>query len=246
MKIDGLADAARKAIESGSIPAARAAVDVIAALHPAEALEKWTKRESNGLRSELWLDLFLALQTSADATAQKAAMAFSASVMDAVPKLSITGGDAKAGETVFRNQGACLQCHKIGRDGGIQGPALDLVAERLKPEKIVESLVNPNAEIAPGYGMSSVTLANGTLAVGRLTEDRPKQINLVGLDGKTAVYPRDQVKAITPPVSAMPPMALSLPPKMLRDLIAFLRTRDHTTAPKQDADAHGDDEKVVK
>ena len=246
MKLDGLADAARKAIESGPIPAARAGVDVIAALNPAEALEKWTKRESNGLRSELWLDLFLALQTSADATAQQTAMAFSASAMDAVPKLSITGGDAKAGETVFRNQGACLQCHKIGRDGGIQGPPLDLVAERLKPEKLVDSLVNPNAEIAPGYGMSSVTLANGTLAVGRLTEDTPKQISLVGLDGKTAIYPRDQVKAVTPPVSAMPPMALSLPPKMLRDLIAYLRTRDHTTTPKQDADAHGDDEKVVK
>lgn len=246
MKLDGLAEAARKTIESGSIPAARAAVDVIAALHPAEALEKWTKRESNGLRSELWLDLFLALQTSADATAQQAATAFSASAMDAVPKLSISGGDTKAGETVFRNQGACLQCHKIGRDGGIQGPALDLVAERLKPEKLVESLVNPNAEIAQGFGLSSVTLANGTLAVGRLTEDTPKQISLVGLDGKTVVYPRDQVKAITPPVSAMPPMALSLPPKMLRDLIAYLRTRDHTTAPKQDADAHGDDEKVVK
>lgn len=33
---------------------------------------------------------------------------------------------------------------------------------------------------------------------------------------------------------------------MLRDLIAFLRTRDHTTAPKQDGDANGGDEKVVK
>jgi quinoprotein glucose dehydrogenase len=247
MKLDGLAEAARKAIERGPISAARAGVDVIASLNPGEALEKWTKRESNGLRREVWLDLFLALQTSTDATAQQTATAFAATAADAVPMLSITGGDAKAGETVFRNQGACMQCHKIGRDGGIQGPPLDLVAARLKPEKIVESLVNPNAEIAQGYGMSSVTLTNGTLAAGRITEDTPKQINIVGLDGKTATYPRDQVKSITPPVSAMPPMALSLPPRMLRDLLAFLRTRDHTTAPKQSGEAHGDErEKVVK
>jgi len=247
MKLEGLADAARKAADSGPLPAARAGLEVIAALHPAEALERWTKREASGLRRELWLDLFLALQTSKDATAQQAAATFAASAMDAVPMLSITGGDPKAGEVVFRNQGACLQCHKVGNDGGIQGPALDLVAERLKPEKIVESLLNPNAEITAGYGMSSVTLADGALVAGRITEDTPEKLTVIGLDGKAGTYPRSQVKTVTPPVSAMPPMAMALPPPMLRDLVAYLRTRDHTTAPKQDADAHGDEkEKVAK
>ncbi|HRK14378.1 MAG TPA: hypothetical protein PK490_08805, partial [Prosthecobacter sp.] len=247
MKLDGLAAAARKAADSGPLPAARAGLEIIAALHPAEALERWTKREANGLRRELWLDLFLALQTSKDATAQQAAATFAASAMDAVPMLSITGGDPKAGEVVFRNQGACLQCHKVGNDGGIQGPALDLVAERLKPEKIVESLLNPNAEITAGYGMSSVTLADGALVAGRITEDTPEKLTVIGLDGKAGTYPRSQVKTVTPPVSAMPPMAMALPPPMLRDLVAYLRTRDHTTAPKQDTDAHGDEnEKVAK
>ena len=247
MKLDGLADAARKAADNGPILAARAGLEIISALHPAEALERWTKRESNGLRRELWLDLFLALQTSKDATAQQTTAAFAASAMDAVPMLSITGGDPKAGEVVFRNQGACLQCHKVGNDGGIQGPALDLVAERLKPEKIVESLLNPNAEIAAGYGMSSVTLADGALVAGRITEDTPEKLTVIGLDGKASTYPRSQIKAVTPPMSAMPPMAMALPPPMLRDLVAYLRTRDHTTAPKQGADAHGDEkEKVAK
>lgn len=247
MKLDGLSDAARKAADSGPLPAARAGLEIIAALHPAEALERWTKRESNGLRRELWLDLFLALQTSKDATAQQTAASFAASAMDAVPMLSITGGDPKAGEIVFRNQGACLQCHKVGNDGGIQGPALDLVAERLKPEKIVESLVNPNAEIAAGFGMSSVTLADGALVAGRITEDTPEKLTVIGLDGKAVTHPRSQIKAVTPPMPAMPPMAMALPPQMLRDLVAYLRTRDHTTAPKQGADAHGDEkEKVAK
>jgi quinoprotein glucose dehydrogenase len=247
MKLDGLADAARKAADSAPLPAARAGLEIIAALQPAEALDRWTKRDSNSLRRELWLDLFLALQTSKDTAAQQAAAAFAASAMDAVPMLSITGGDPKAGEVVFRNQGACLQCHKVGNDGGIQGPALDLVAERLKPEKIVESLLNPNAEIAAGYGMSSVTLADGALVAGRITEDTPEKLTIIGLDGKASTYHRSQVKTVTPPVSAMPPMAMALPPPMLRDLVAYLRTRDHTTAPKQDADAHGDErEKVAK
>lgn len=247
MKLDGLSDTARKHTESGSLSAARASIEVIAALHPAEALERWTKRESNGLRRELWLDLILALQTSKDATAQQTAAAFAGSALDAVAMLSITGGDAKAGEIVFRNQGACLQCHKVGNDGGIQGPPLDLVAERLKPEKLIESLVNPNAEIAAGFGMSSVTLADGTLVAGRITEDTPEKLTVIGLDGRANTYSRSQIKAVAPPMSAMPPMALALPPTMLRDLVAYLRTRDHTTASKQSAAAHGDEkEKVAK
>lgn len=245
LKIDGLAEVARKAVDRAPLPAARAGLEIIATLQPAEALDRWTKRASNGLRRELWLDLFLALQTSKDTAAQQAAAAFAASAMDAVPMLSITGGDPKAGEVVFRNQGACLQCHKVGKDGGIQGPALDLVAERLKPEKIVESLLNPNAEIAAGYGMSSVTLADGAQVAGRVTEDTKEKLTLIGLDGKASTYPRSQVKSVTPPMSAMPPMAMALPPPMLRDLVAYLRTRDHSTASSKSADAHGDEKEKV-
>lgn len=246
MKLGGLADAARKAADSGPLPAARAGLEVLAALHPAEALERWTQRETNGLRRELWLDLFLALQSSKDSTVQQAAATFAASAPDAVPMLGLTGGDPKAGEVVFRNQGACLQCHKVGSDGGIQGPALDRVAERLKPEKIVESLVNPNAEIAAGYGLSTVTLADGTLVAGRITEDTSGQLTVIGLDGKAATHPRRQIKSITPPMSAMPPMALALPPPMLRDLVAYLRTRNAGTAPKPGADAHGHGDAAAK
>ena len=90
-------------------------------------------------------------------------------------------------------------------------------------------------------------LADGALVAGRITEDTPEKLTVIGLDGKASTYPRSQIKAVTPPMSAMPPMAMALPPPMLRDLVAYLRTRDHTTAPKQGADAHGDEkEKVAK
>ncbi len=245
MKLDGLADAARKATDSGPSLRARAGVGNHRLADPCRSLEHWTKRETNNLRRELWLDLFLALQASKMPRRSKQAAAFAASAMDAVPMLSITGGDAKLGEVVFRNQGACLQCHKVGNDGGIQGPPLGLVGKRLSREKLVESLVNPNAEIAAGYGLSSVTLADGTLVAGRITEDTPEKLTLIALDGKESSYTRSQVKTLTPPVSAMPPMALSLPPTNLRDLISYLATRKSLKqSGKGAADAHG--EKVAK
>jgi hypothetical protein len=46
-------------------------------------------------------------------------------------------------------------------------------------------------------------------------------------------------------MSAMPPMAMALPPPMLRDLVAYLRTRDHSTASSKSADAHGDEKEKV-
>ncbi|MBX7209526.1 MAG: HEAT repeat domain-containing protein [Verrucomicrobiaceae bacterium] len=247
LKLDGVLVAARKAADTAPPAAARAGLEVIAAEQPAEALDRWTKRETNGLRKELWLDLFLALQSSSNDAAKHAAATYAASSMDAVQRLGMFGGDIKQGEFVFRNQGGCMQCHKMGKDGGIQGPPLELVGERLKPEKIVESLVNPNAEIAAGYGLSSVTLNDGTLVVGRISADTKESITVVTADGKEATHPRTNVKTIAPPVSAMPPMGMALPPTMLRDLIAYLSSRTKATAPKDaSSDAHGEAEKVTK
>ncbi|MES2596858.1 MAG: PVC-type heme-binding CxxCH protein [Verrucomicrobiota bacterium] len=246
MKVDGIADTARRAVNEAPLAAARAGLEIIATLHPAEALERWMNREKSGLRRELWLDLFLALQTSTDNAAKEQAGAFAATAMDAVPRLSMTGGDARKGEVVFRNQGACLQCHKIGEEGGVQGPPLTLVAERLKPEKLVESLVNPNAEIAQGYGLSSITLEDGSLIAGRIPTETKDSLTVIGLDNKEVVLPRSKVKAVTPPMSAMPPMALALPPRDLRDLVAFLTDRTQANAGKlKDSSSHGD-EKVAK
>ncbi|MCB1207932.1 MAG: HEAT repeat domain-containing protein, partial [Verrucomicrobiales bacterium] len=245
MNLPGIADAARQAIEKAPLPAARAGIDVIAELAPTEALAAWKNRQSSGLRPALWLDLFLALQASSDPAAKQETASFSSTGLDAVPNLSTTGGDQKHGEVVFRNQGGCLQCHVMGKDGGIQGPPLTLVGERLQPQKLVESLINPNAEIAPGYGLSSVTLEDGSLLVGRIAAEPKDQLTVVTMDGKSTELARSKVKAIAPPVSAMPPMGLSLPPRDLRDLVAYLATRNAKSAPKDSGAEHGE-AKVAK
>ena len=45
----------------------------------------------------------------------------------------------------------CIRCHKVGSTGGVLGPDLSKIASRLPMEKILESLVNPQAELAEGY-----------------------------------------------------------------------------------------------
>ena len=246
LKLDGLAEIARTAIASGSLEKARAGIAGLASSHPTDITDLWKNRDTNSLRRELQLDVFLALQTATDPTVQALAAEFAADP-SAVHRLTETGGNVLRGEKVFRNQGACLQCHKIGGDGGIQGPPLTKVGERLTPDKLVESLVNPNAVIADGYGLAAVTLADGSLVMGRIAKQTKKQLTVIGVDGKATMIPASSVATIAPPVSAMPPMGLSLPPSDLRDLIAYLATR--TTANMKmgaDAESHGEDEKIAK
>ena len=115
-----------------------------------------------------------------------------------------------------------MQCHMIGGKGGVQGPALDTIGKRLSGEKILESLVNPSAEIAEGYGLFTLTTKSGEALAGRLAKETGTEIELILPAGETKTIPKDQIKERAGPSSAMPPMALALPPKDLRNLITYL------------------------
>ncbi|MEN3940223.1 HEAT repeat domain-containing protein [Prosthecobacter sp. SYSU 5D2] len=247
LKLDGLTDTARQAITKGPLIIAHAGIAGLASLHPEEIEALWKDRESNGLRKSLWLDVFLALQTMTTPSSQALVAAHVNSAPDAVFRLTETGGNARLGEAVFRNQGACLQCHKVGSDGGIQGPDLTQIGQRMQPDKLVESLVNPNAVIAPGYGLAAITMKDGTLLMGRLAKETETDVEVVAMDGKSSTLARSAITTIAPPVSAMPPMGMALPPKDLRDLVAYLTSLKKGGKAKKDAASHGDeDEKIAK
>ncbi len=239
LKLEGTDEMALTAIREGEILVARAAIDGIAVTQPDTISELWEKRETQ-LRPELWLDVYLSLS----AKAAPAAAAYAAEKIENVFLLSLEGGDPDKGEVVFRNQGACLQCHKVGKDGGVQGPDLSAIAKRLPREKILESVAIPGAEIAEGYGMTTVMLKSGDAVVGRLSEETDDQVVVIGLDSKPVEISRSDIGSIAPPVSAMPPMAAALPPKDFRDLIAFLASRDGSK--NGDDASHGEDEEIAK
>ena len=71
--------------------------------------------------------------------------------------LSSSGGDAVQGrELVFYHASAsCLRCHVIEGTGGTAGPSLSDVARRLDDDALLQALLEPQAEIAEGYGEAS-------------------------------------------------------------------------------------------
>ncbi len=222
--LDGVAEFGYVAVKSGPLPAARSGIAGLAQQAPSTLKGLWLSREKR-LRRELWLDAYLALSGAKDSKAKQAAASFAVSDPNNVFSLSEVGGDAFAGGQVFRNHGACLQCHKVGSEGGVQGPDLSIVAERLKPSELLQSVVNPGAVIAEGYGLSSVILKNGSALVGRVPKQTDSAVQVIALDGKVTDLKRSEVTSITPPVSPMPPLGMTLPPRDLRNLVAFLSSQ---------------------
>ncbi|MEO0415492.1 MAG: hypothetical protein AAF226_11130, partial [Verrucomicrobiota bacterium] len=241
LAIPGIQEKGIKAVSGKSIAVARAAVAGLGATATDELAKMWTNR-GKALRPALQLDAYLALQEQGHASATEFA-----ATPNAVFNLSQHGGDSKAGAIVFQGQGACLQCHKVGKSGGIQGPDLTKVGVRLDRSKLVESIVNPGAEISPGYGMTVATLKSGNTASGLIKAEDADSVTIVALDGAETKLARSDIETMTPPISAMPPLGASLPPRDLRDLVAYLAAqKGKGKAKKDDAESHGDDEKIAK
>jgi len=239
-EIHGIEEKAERAVWLRDAPeVAKQAILSIGKRHPNRLVDFWRSRSGKeGIDPEVWLDLYYAILESKDTQVQGSVSSFAARPQN-LYNLALRGGDPQAGESVFRGQGACLQCHKINGDGGEQGPDLSLVGKRLGRGKLMESIVNPSAEITPGYGLSTVVLKNGEAYSGRLISESPKAVHLVSLDGKEMNFDREQITQVSPPISAMPPMGQVLSPADLRDLIAYLEsTRSNRLMPS--SLKHGD------
>ena len=232
-KLDGIEEFAKREIRAGSLLSARAS---IAGSDP-EVLESLWQSRHRYLRNALYLDVYQGLVAAGNAEVATWATA----KIGNPQRLALLGGDPVRGEKVYRNQGACMQCHKIGSEGGIQGPELTQVHKRIKADKILESLIDPNAVISEGYGMSSVKLKDGTSTMGRIAKKTDSEMVVIAVDGTETKIKTANVDEITPPVSAMPPMGMALPLEDLRDLVAYVASPTKGKK-KKDGENHGESE----
>ena len=76
--------------------------------------------------------------------------------LNAVAAESTVEGDRTAGREFFFGKGRCSSCHMVNGEGSPIGPDLSSIARELTLDQLRESLQNPDARIAPGYGLVSV------------------------------------------------------------------------------------------
>ena len=220
---------------SGSIREQQEAIATIAAQPVPEAdaalLGQFDQLAAGKLKRGLWLDLFDAAAlrntpkltervTEYEATLGKDPLARFAECLE--------GGDAKVGRAIFteKAEAACLRCHKITGEGGDVGPDLGGLGKKKDRAYLLQSIVDPNAVIAPGYENVMLTLKDGSIVAGLLNAETATDLTLASLtDGKKQKVPKATVKERLAVPSAMPPgLAEILGKRGLRDVVEFLAT----------------------
>src|SRR6266404_6189451 len=93
-------------------------------------------------------------------------------------EMCLYGGQADEGRKTFieRQDAACFPCHKINGEGGEVGPELAGIGQRQSREYILESILFPNAKIAPGFESVLVSMKSGKNYGGALKSENDAQI----------------------------------------------------------------------
>lgn len=140
-------------------------------------------------------------------------------------QVAMYGGNSHAGRKIFneRLELSCLRCHKVNGDGGEAGPDLTHVGSRQTREYLVESILFPNNQIAPGYEQVLVTLNNEVGYAGKLVSEAPDHIVVDSPDEGTVQVAKKDIKSRARGLSAMPEEFRQILSKQdLRDLVEYL------------------------
>ena len=141
---------------------------------------------------------------------------------------TLSGGDAERGKAIFTGhpEAACIRCHSTSADGtgSTVGPSLaGIGAKPDKPRRyILESMIDPNAYIVPGYGMSSFKLKDGSEVAAFVRSETADEVQLFDLEGKASTLKKSEIASRTPGVSMMPAMGGILTRDEIRDVIEYL------------------------
>lgn len=119
-------------------------------------------------------------------------------------KAAVTG-DREAGRQLFWDKGRCGQCHMVDGKGGRMGPDLTSVGRRRSLAYLKESIINPNADVTPGYNTVTVVAKDGKKFVGveRGFDDFSAQLmdsgeNLYSFDKSEVTSMKREVRSLMP------------------------------------------------
>ncbi|EAR02005.1 hypothetical protein FB2170_15793 [Maribacter sp. HTCC2170] len=180
---------------------------------------------TNSLDQGIILDLVEAVESSGSQTliGKMQKLKNNDSSLDSY-KETLYGGEWWPGRSVFISNptAQCVRCHAVDGAGGKVGPPLDNIANILSREEILESLIEPSARLAPGYGTVTVTLKDGQEITGVLEDETKHEIILRTSDAEPMEIAVSRISKRKNSVSAMPAMGKMITKRELRNLIEYL------------------------
>jgi putative heme-binding domain-containing protein len=131
-------------------------------------------------------------------------------------------GDVARGRAIVEGKGNCLSCHRIKVTGSRFGPDLSEIGTK-KPEQLLESLVNPDAEILPANRPYRVVLKDGTTVDGKLLNQDSFTVQMIDTKENLRGFTKSDLKSYTfTGKSPMPSYKGRLTDVELADVVAYL------------------------
>ena len=132
-------------------------------------------------------------------------------------------GEAAKGQLVYVK--SCSNCHRRGSQGQDVGPNLATVIEHSN-EKLLTNILDPNADIQPGYHAYTLLLDTGEILSGLLFSETANSLTIKQASGVTRTVSRGEIERLqNSNVSFMPEgLELSLTQQDIADLLAYLRS----------------------
>ncbi len=223
-------------LEHGTTGEKQGALATLATVEGSSAdalIGQWMDQLLDGkVARELQLDVLEAAgkRSSADLKAKLAKYTASVPANNIMARFKecLAGGNAESGKKIFyeRAEASCFRCHQIKGEGGDVGPHLDGIGGRQPREYLLESIVDPNAKIAPGFDSVIVTLKNGTTLAGVLKSESDQELVVNSPeDGLMKVKKADIQKRERGLSGMLPELANVLSKRDLRDLVEFLASQ---------------------
>ena len=126
----------------------------------------------------------------------------------------------ETGKIIFTT--TCGVCHKFHGGGLEVGPEL-IGSGRSSLDALLNNVIDPNQIIGNGYENVIVTTKDQRTLAGRIVEDTPTQVTLLGIGAKREVVARDEIAQLENTHQSLMPMGFgALPDDIFRDLIWYL------------------------
>jgi len=132
-------------------------------------------------------------------------------------------GDPTAGHAVYQKSG-CVNCHRIGNDGGNLGPELTDIGRRRGVKFLTESLAKPEADVPINYRGIQVVLKNGQTVTGTRLNRDDLSIQLRDTRDNLRSFLMDNVQEIRFDKPSLMPSYGAMNKKDFDDVVAYLNS----------------------
>lgn len=145
---------------------------------------------------------------------------------DVLPLLP--SGNVRRGRDLFlgRHGATCSTCHRLEGIGNVFAPDLFDVGSRIKPELLVQSILEPSAAITEGFTTQAITKRSGQVLSGIVIGETGLALKLAIPGGTVVEIGKKEILARRRlGISAMPVLSDVLDPQQVADLVAYLGSK---------------------